>query len=105
MLRENLIPCILFPPSDKNLHIIPLIPSLLFSNLHALDTGGGHGCAAAALRMAAFTLFKSKSALGAYLRRQRSRLCAPKAITATAYKLARLVYTMLKHGTAYVDAG
>jgi transposase len=61
--------------------------------------------AAATLRMAAFTLFKSKSALGAYLRRQRSRLGAPKAITATAHKLARLVYTMLKHGTAYVDAG
>jgi transposase len=61
--------------------------------------------AAAALRMAAFTLFKSKSALGAYLRRQRSRLGAAKAITATAHKLARLVYTMLKHGTAYVDAG
>ncbi|MCJ7600500.1 MAG: hypothetical protein MUO63_03250 [Desulfobulbaceae bacterium] len=58
-----------------------------------------------ALRMAAFTLFYSKSALGAYLRRQRSRLGAPKAITATAHKLVRLVYTMLKHGTAYVDAG
>lgn len=61
--------------------------------------------AAATLRMAAFTLFNSKSALGAYLRRQRARLGAPKAITATAHKLARLVYSMLKHGTAYVDAG
>lgn len=61
--------------------------------------------AAAALRMAAFTLFNSKSALGAYLRRQRARLGAPKAITATAHKLARLVYTMLKQGAAYVDAG
>lgn len=61
--------------------------------------------AAATLRMAAFSLFKSKSALGAYLRRQRARLGAPKAITATAHKLARLVYTMLKNGTAYVDAG
>ena len=61
--------------------------------------------AAAALRMAAFTLFNSKSALGAYLRRQRARLGSPKAITATAHKLARLVYAMLKHGTAYVDAG
>jgi predicted transcriptional regulator len=61
--------------------------------------------AAAALRMAAFTLFNSKSALGAYLRRQRARLGAPKAITATAHKLARLVYAMLTHGTAYVDAG
>ncbi len=61
--------------------------------------------AAATLRMAAFTLFNSHSALGAYLRRQRSRLGAPKAITATAHKLARLVYSMLKHSTAYVDAG
>jgi len=61
--------------------------------------------AAAALRMAAFALFNSKSALGAYLRRQRSRLGAPKAITATAHKMARLVYAMLTKGTAYVDAG
>jgi transposase len=61
--------------------------------------------AAAALRMAAMTLFNSKSALGAYLRRQKSRLGAPKAITATAHKLARLVYSMLKHGTAFADAG
>jgi transposase len=61
--------------------------------------------AATALRMAAFTLFNSKSALGAYLRRQRARLGAPKAITATAHKLARLVYAMLSHGTAYFDAG
>jgi len=61
--------------------------------------------AAAALRMAAFTLFHSKSALGAYLRRLRARLGTPKAITATAHKLARLVYSMLAHGTAYTDAG
>jgi transposase len=61
--------------------------------------------AAQALRMAAFTLFNSKSALGAYLRRQRARLGAPKAITATAHKLARSVYAMLTNGTAYVDAG
>jgi len=61
--------------------------------------------AAQALRMAAFTLFNSKSALGAYLRRQRARLGAPKAITATAHKLARSVYAMLINGTAYVDAG
>lgn len=61
--------------------------------------------AAATLRMAAFGLFNSKSALGAYLRRQRARLGAPKAITATAHKLARLVYTMLKNGTTYVDSG
>jgi transposase len=35
----------------------------------------------------------------------KARLGAPKAITATAHKLARLVYSMLKHGTAYVRQG
>jgi transposase len=61
--------------------------------------------AATALRLAAQSLLRSKSALGAYLRRQRARLGAPKAITATAHKLARLVCSMLKHGSAYVDVG
>ncbi len=35
----------------------------------------------------------------------RARLGAPKAITATAHKLARLVYGMLRYGADYVDAG
>jgi len=61
--------------------------------------------AAAAFRISAYGLFNSKSALGAYLRRQRARLGAPKAITATAHKLARIFYSMLKHGTQYVDQG
>jgi transposase len=61
--------------------------------------------AASALRLAAQGLVNSHSALGAYYRRMRSRLGAPKAITATAHKLARLVYSMLRYGTAYVDAG
>jgi transposase len=60
---------------------------------------------AAALRMAASTLHHSRSALGAFFRRLKARLGAPKAITATARKLACLVYNMLKHGTAYVDQG
>ena len=61
--------------------------------------------AATALRLAAQGLANSHSALGAYYRRMRARLGAPKAITATAHKLARLVYSMLRYGTAYVDAG
>ena len=61
--------------------------------------------AAAALRLAAASLHHSKSALGAYFRRMKSRLGTPKAITATAHKLARLIYSMLKHGTAYVARG
>jgi hypothetical protein len=35
----------------------------------------------------------------------KARLGAPKAITATAHTLARLIYTMLKHGTTYVRQG
>jgi transposase len=61
--------------------------------------------AATALRLAAQGVANSHSALGAYYRRMRARLGAPKAITATAHKLARLVYSMLRYGTVYVDTG
>ena len=61
--------------------------------------------AAEALRMAAQGLHNSQSALGAYLRRQKARLGAPKAITATAHKLAIVFYSMLRYGQPYVDAG
>ena len=61
--------------------------------------------AAAALRLAANALHRSHSALGAFLRRKKAQLGAPKAITATAHKLARLIYTMLRYGQEYVDAG
>lgn len=61
--------------------------------------------AAAALRLAATSLYHSKSALGAYFRRMRARLGAPKAITATAHKLARLIYRVLRFGNDYVDQG
>ena len=60
---------------------------------------------AQALKMAANSLRKSQSALGAYFRRMSGRMDKPKAITATAHKLARLVYTMLTRGEQYVDQG
>jgi len=50
-------------------------------------------------------LYHSRSALGAFHRRLKARLGAPKAITATAHKLARLIYRMLRFGTDYVDRG
>ena len=53
-----------------------------------------------ALRLAARTLHHSQSALGAFFRRMKARLGTPKAITATAHKLARLVYSLLQHGSA-----
>ncbi len=65
-------------------------------------TRRGKGRAAHALRLAAGSLLGSKGALGAYLRRQRSRLGAPKAITATAPKLGRIVYHRMRFGEAYV---
>ena len=65
-------------------------------------TRRGKGRAAHALRLAAWCLMRSKGALGAYLRRQRSRLGAPKAITAAAHKLARVVYGLMRFGQAYV---
>lgn len=61
--------------------------------------------AATLLRIAASTLHRSNSALGAFLRRLKSKIGAPKAITATAYKIARLIYSMMKYGEDYVDAG
>ena len=61
--------------------------------------------AATALRLAANALHRSDSALGAFLRRKKAQLGAPKAITATAHKLARIIYSMLKYGQKYVDAG
>ena len=50
-------------------------------------------------------LHRSDSALGAFLRRKKAQLGAPKAITATAHKLARLIYSMLRYGQEYVDVG
>jgi len=61
--------------------------------------------AATALRMAAVTLMRSRTYLGAQYRRLRTKLGAPKAITAMAHRLARLVYRMLKYGQRYIDKG
>ncbi|HEV3039709.1 MAG TPA: IS110 family transposase, partial [Candidatus Angelobacter sp.] len=60
---------------------------------------------AEALRMAASTLDRSHSYLGARFRSLRSRLGPGKTIKAMAAHLARLIYRMLKHGQAWVDRG
>jgi len=59
--------------------------------------------AATALRMAAVTLLRSRTYLGAQYRRLRTKLGAPKAITAMAHRLARLVCRMLKYSQQYID--
>ncbi len=58
-----------------------------------------------AFRIAAQSLCRSRSALGAFYRRLRSRLGAPKAITATAHKLARMFYRLWTTRQTYTDPG
>ena len=55
--------------------------------------------------MAAQSLSHSHCALGGYYRRMRAKHGAPKAITATAHKLARIIYYMLKERQPYRDPG
>jgi len=58
-----------------------------------------------ALKMAAMSLSHSDSALGAFYRRLCSRMDKPRANTAVAHKLARMVYFMMTRGEAFVDQG
>ena len=61
--------------------------------------------ASKAFRLAAHSLKNSQSALGGYYRRMRARKGAPKAITATAHKLARIFFHLWKTSDTYQDLG
>ena len=65
----------------------------------------GHNRVANALRMAAESLSRSNSYLGARYRRLRARLDGPVAVKAMARYLACLVYRIVTKGQAYVDRG
>ena len=56
-----------------------------------------------ALKLAAHGLARSRCAMGAYYRRLCLRMGSPKAITAVAHKLARIVYAMLTGQASYVN--
>lgn len=58
-----------------------------------------------ALRIAAQTLSRSRSALGAFYRRKRAQFGPEKAINAAAHKLARMIYFTIKYQRPYVDPG
>jgi len=62
----------------------------------------GANRAARALRLAAQGCHHAKNALGAFYRRIRARCGGPKAVVATARKIAERVYRLLKYGAAYV---
>lgn len=61
--------------------------------------------AAALLRLAAVTVGRTETALGAFYRRLSARVGKAKAVTATARKIATLFYNTLRHGMSYADPG
>jgi len=61
--------------------------------------------AAQAFRMAASSLYRSQTALGAFHRRIKARSSGQQAVTATAHKIARIYYAMLTKGTSYIELG
>ena len=61
--------------------------------------------AASLLRLAAVSVGRTDTALGAFYRRLSARVGKAKAITATARKIAVLFYNTLRHGMSYADPG
>jgi hypothetical protein len=95
-------------PSVKHLcRWLGLSPCHTVSGRKGLSRRGRPGAhrVAVALRLAAGSVHHSHSACGAFVRRLRARLGAPKAITATAPTRARLIDSLLNHGTASVQQG
>jgi len=92
-------------PSEKHLASwLGLAPHHEISGGKILRNGTlkGNHRAAQAFRQAAQSVARSHSALGAYYRRQRARLGEAQAIVATAHKIARIVYHLLKHREAFI---
>ena len=96
-----------FPSEAHFASFLGLCPDNQITGGKVLRRGTKHvqNRAATALRMAATSLWRSKTYLGAKFRRLRARLGAPKAITAMAHMLARLIYRMLRYGKQYLDKG
>jgi transposase len=57
------------------------------------------------LGLAAVTVGRTQTALGAFYRRLSARMCKAKAVAATARKIAVLFYNTLRHGMTYKDTG
>lgn len=97
-----------FPSEDKFVSWLRLCPRTPISGgkpLKKRRNGLGANRIASVLRMAATSLQRSKSALGAYFRRIARFKGGAVAVFATARKLAQLIYRMLRYGHDYVDIG
>ena len=86
---------------------LALCPGTKISGGKVLSAGTRRSAnrAGQALKMAAMSLARSDSARGAFYRRLCMRMNKPRANTAVAHKLARMVYFMLTRGEEYVDQG
>ena len=84
-----------------------LCPGTKISGGKVLSSGTKRSASRArqALKLAVQSLSRNDSALGAFYRRLCARMDKPKANTAVAHKLARMVYFMLTRGEAFVDQG
>src|SRR5258706_16276287 len=95
------------PPVKPLCWCLRLCPAPKISGGKVLSSGTKRSAnrARQALKMAAMTLSHSDSALGAFYRRLCARMDKPRANTAVAHKLARMVYFVLTRGEAFVDQG
>jgi transposase len=66
-------------------------------------TRKGSNRAALALRPGAQTLERSETEPGRFFRRMRGKMGRPQAITATAHKMARILYTLVTTGKEYSE--
>jgi len=96
-------------PSENHfvswLRLCPRTPISGGKPLKKRRNGMGASRVAAALRMAAVCIQRSKTALGAAYRRVARHKGAAVAVFSTARKLAHYVYRLLRHGQAYTDIG
>jgi len=97
-----------FPSEDHFVSWLRLCPRTPISGgkpLKKRRNGLGANRISAVLRMAALSLERSKTALGASFRRVARHKGGAVAVFATARQLARLIYRMLRYGHDYVDIG
>jgi transposase len=87
------------------LKLCPHTPTSAGKPLNKKKRGLGANRVSNVLRMAATSLARSKSAVGAYYRRIARHKDGATAVFATARKLASYVYRLLRHGQPYVDIG
>ncbi len=97
-----------FPSEDHFVSWLRLCPRTPISGgkpLKKRRSSLGANRIAGVLRMAATSLQRSKTALGASFRRIARHKGGAVAVFATARRLARLIYRMLRYGHDYVDIG